>query len=113
PYGAGLAAEVEAVTVAVEAAADYRARGVEFDVAGTRFTCHTPDGPRPPRSPLVGLFNVQNVLCALAAARALGVSAADVQAALPAFGGVPGRFETVDERQEVGGRGEHAHPPGS
>lgn len=113
PHGARLASEVEAVTVGVETEADYRARAVQFDVTGTRFTCETPEGTLELASPLVGLFNVQNVLCALAAARALGVSAADAQAALPAFGGVPGRFETVDEGQDFGVIVDYAHTPDS
>ena len=58
-----------------------------------------------------GLFNVQNVLAAVAAARALGVRAEDIAAALPSFGRVPGRFEPVDEGQDFGVLVDYAHTP--
>ncbi len=65
------------------------------------------------RSPLPGLFNVQNVLGAVAAARALGVPMDTIAAALPGFGRVPGRFEPVDEGQDFGVLVDYAHTPDS
>lgn len=112
-YGARLAAEVDATTFAVDRDADYRARDVEFDVSGTHFACDTPDGPLALASPLVGMFNVQNVLGAIVVARSMGVSAETIQAALPGFDRVPGRFETVDEGQDFGVLVDYAHTPDS
>jgi UDP-N-acetylmuramoyl-L-alanyl-D-glutamate--2,6-diaminopimelate ligase len=124
-YGRRIAAEVECVTFAVCASgglgprrsdrfwrdADYRAREVEFDLMGSRFVCETPDGELELGSPLPGLFNVQNVLGAVAAARSLGVPAEAIAAALPGFGRVPGRFEPVDEGQDFGVLVDYAHTP--
>ncbi|HEV2875493.1 MAG TPA: UDP-N-acetylmuramoyl-L-alanyl-D-glutamate--2,6-diaminopimelate ligase [Thermoleophilaceae bacterium] len=110
-YGRRIAAEVECVTFAVEREADYRARDVEFDLMGSRFLCDTPDGELELRSPLPGLFNVQNVLGAVAAARSLGVPDEAVASALPSFGRVPGRFEPVDEGQDFGVLVDYAHTP--
>ena len=112
-YGQRLAADFEPVTFAIENAADYRARDIEFDLMGSRFTCETPAGPLELESPLPGLFNVENVLAAVAATRSLGVSAATIAEALPAFGRVPGRFEPVDEGQEFGVLVDYAHTPDS
>ena len=112
-YGRRIAAEVEAVTFAIEREADYRARDVRFDLMGSRFTCETPDGPLELESPLPGVFNVQNVLAAVAAARSLGVPADAIAEALPAFGRVPGRFEPVDEGQDFGVLVDYAHTPDS
>jgi UDP-N-acetylmuramoyl-L-alanyl-D-glutamate--2,6-diaminopimelate ligase len=112
-YGRRLAAEIECVTFAIENRADYRARDVEFDLMGSRFTCDTPAGPLELESPLPGLFNVENVLAAVAATRSLGVSAATIAVALPAFGRVPGRFEPVDEGQGFGVLVDYAHTPDS
>ncbi len=72
-YGRRLAAEVDATTFAIDRDADYRALDVDFDLMGSRFRCGTPDGELELTSPLPGLFNVQNVLAAVAAAHALGV----------------------------------------
>jgi UDP-N-acetylmuramoyl-L-alanyl-D-glutamate--2,6-diaminopimelate ligase len=78
---------------------------------GSSFRCETPDGELELRSPLPGLFNVQNVLGAVAAARSLDVPADTVVAALPSFGRVPGRFEPVDEGQDFGVLVDYAHTP--
>jgi UDP-N-acetylmuramoyl-L-alanyl-D-glutamate--2,6-diaminopimelate ligase len=110
-YGRRIAAEVECVTFGVEREADYRARDVEFDLMGSRFVCETPAGDLELSSPLPGLFNVQNVLGAVAAARSLGVPADAIAAALPDFGRVPGRFEPVDEGQDFGVLVDYAHTP--
>ena len=110
-YGRRIAAEVHCVTFGVEREADYRARNVEFDLMGSGFVCETPDGELRLRSPLPGLFNVQNVLGAVAAARSLGVPGETIAAALPEFGRVPGRFEPVDEGQDFGVLVDYAHTP--
>ncbi len=72
-YGRRIAAEVDCVTFAIEREADYRARDIEFDLMGSRFTCETPEGEIRIESPLPGVFNVMNVLGAVAAVRSLGV----------------------------------------
>jgi UDP-N-acetylmuramoyl-L-alanyl-D-glutamate--2,6-diaminopimelate ligase len=110
-YGRRIAAEVECVTFGVEREADYRARDVEFDLMGSRFLCETPDGQLELSSPLPGLFNVQNVLGAVAAARAVGMPGEAIAEALPSFGRVPGRFEPVDEGQDFGVLVDYAHTP--
>ncbi len=113
-YGRRLAAELPgALTFAIEHDADYRATGVSFDVNGARFSCATPDGPLELESRLPGLFNVQNVLAAVAVARMLGVEADTIQTALASFDRVPGRFEPVDEGQDFGVLVDYAHTPDS
>src|SRR3954447_2101551 len=113
-YGRRLAAELDdPVTFAVERDADYRARDVRFDLTGARFTCDTPDGSIAMESPLPGLFNVQNVLGAVASVRALGVPLEAIPEALASFGRVPGRFEPVDEGQDFGVLVDYAHTPDS
>jgi UDP-N-acetylmuramoyl-L-alanyl-D-glutamate--2,6-diaminopimelate ligase len=103
----------DVITFAIEHEADYRAREVRFDVSGASFACETPDGPLELESPLPGLFNVQNVLGAVAVARSLGVDAGTVAEGLRTFGPVPGRFETVDEGQDFGVLVDYAHTPDS
>ena len=64
----------------------------QTDLTGSRFTVHGPDGATELRSPLPGLFNVYNVLGALAAVRALGVSAETSRAAIETAGQRPRTF---------------------
>jgi UDP-N-acetylmuramoyl-L-alanyl-D-glutamate--2,6-diaminopimelate ligase len=110
-HGRRLAAEVDCVTFAIDRHADYRAVDVDFDLMGSRFRCRTPDGEVELEASLPGLFNVENVLAAVAAAHELGVPLETIAAALPGFGRVPGRFEPVDEGQDFGVLVDYAHTP--
>ncbi|HYH58307.1 MAG TPA: UDP-N-acetylmuramoyl-L-alanyl-D-glutamate--2,6-diaminopimelate ligase [Thermoleophilaceae bacterium] len=111
-YGNRLADDVaEPVTYAIDSPADYRAREVGFDPSGSSFTCETPDGTVAIETRLPGLFNVQNALAALAAARALGIDLEAARTALAEADRVPGRFEPVDEGQRFTVLVDYAHTP--
>ena len=111
-YGARIAAGVpDATTYAIDSDADYRARDVRFDPSGSTFTCETPDGAIEVATRLPGLFNVQNALAAIAAARSLGVDLDTARAALAEAERVPGRFEPVDEGQPFTVLVDYAHTP--
>jgi len=116
-HGRRLAEEIDParppVTFAIDREASYRATELESGFAGTRFTALTPDGPVALMTPLPGRFNVSNVLGAVAAVRALGVSLEQIAAALPQAGRVPGRFEPVDEGQPFAVLVDYAHTPDS
>ncbi len=109
PYGARLARDFpQAVTIGIDAVeAAVRATALRAGPASTDFTV---DGTVL-RAPLPGRFNVLNALVALAAARALGVDDATIAAALPAAGGVPGRFEPVDVGQDFAVIVDYSHKP--
>jgi len=114
PYGARLAAELPgASTFAVESDAIYRASDVATDLTGSRFTLRGPDGVAELRSPLPGLFNVYNVLGALAAVRAVGVPIDAAAAAIETAGSGPGRFVPVDVGQDFAVLVDYAHTPDS
>jgi len=110
PYGRRLADEFpDAVTVGIDAPADYRATGVDTGFTGTDCTFATPDGAFDVHVPLPGAFNVANALGAWAAVRALGVEVA----ALPDAARVPGRFEPVVQGQPFAVLVDYAHTPDS
>ena len=114
PYGRRLAGEVDATTFGIDVSdADLRAREVRFDVRGASFTADSPEGPLELTTRLPGLFNVQNALAALGAARALGVPLETARSALAEAGRGPGRFEPVDEGQGFGVLVDYAHTPDS
>jgi len=109
-YGLRLAEELpDATTYGIDADADVRATDVTFDVTGSSFRV----GGLELRTRLPGLFNVQNALAALAAARTLGAEDTAIVAGLAEAGRVPGRFEPVDEGQEFGVLVDYAHTPDS
>ena len=114
PRGRQLAADFpDALTFGVEVEADYRATDVRFDVGGTSFTARTPDGPLDVRTRLMGRFNVENALAALAAARGLGVAPEVVASALPEAEPVPGRLEPVHGDSPFAVLVDYAHTPDS
>ncbi|MHB1999886.1 MAG: UDP-N-acetylmuramoyl-L-alanyl-D-glutamate--2,6-diaminopimelate ligase [Solirubrobacteraceae bacterium] len=114
PYGARLAAELpDVVTFGVECDADYCARDVRIEAAGSSARLSTPDGERELWIPLPGAFNVANALGALAAVHGLGHDLDTLLDALAAGVRVPGRFEPVDEGQRFAVLVDYAHTPDS
>ena len=115
PYGARLAGELpEAITFSLEdPSAAYLATDLETGLSGSRFSLRAPDGVHRVSSPLTGRFNVQNVLGAFAAARALDVPAETCVEAIRSAGQVPGRFQAVDEGQPFAVLVDYAHTPDS
>lgn len=111
PRGAGLAASLadrglDLWTVAIESgpsasAARLAARHLAFTDRGMRWEVVERDArgaeiaSHPLSLPMVGEYNVSNLLGVLAAARALGVSLADAVVACDALTPVPGRMEPV------------------
>jgi UDP-N-acetylmuramoyl-L-alanyl-D-glutamate--2,6-diaminopimelate ligase len=87
-------------TYGIAVPADLRAEDVELRLTGTRFRAATPVGETIVESPLLGRFNVQNLLASLGACLALGMDLDAAAAGLGSLRGVPGRMERVD----AGGR---------
>ncbi len=113
--GARLAAELDAVTYSAngDERADLRALELGFDAFGSRFRLLADGAEREVALPLPGRFNVENALCALACAVALGVETEVAVAALSGAERVPGRFEPVDAAQPFAVLVDYAHTPDS
>ncbi|HEY9747544.1 MAG TPA: UDP-N-acetylmuramoyl-L-alanyl-D-glutamate--2,6-diaminopimelate ligase, partial [Allocoleopsis sp.] len=82
---------------------------------GVSGTLHTPKGDIAFRSPLVGQFNLANLLAAVGTALHLGLDLETTVAALPQFSGVPGRMERVqiNAEQDISVIVDYAHTPDS
>jgi UDP-N-acetylmuramoyl-L-alanyl-D-glutamate--2,6-diaminopimelate ligase len=120
PYGQRLAEELstgdggDCISYsAAGGAADLSARGVTFDLTGSRFLCLSPEGELDVQTPLPGDFNVSNALAALSVAHALGLDLQESARALASAEQVPGRFESIDEGQPFGVIVDYAHTPDS
>ena len=96
-YGARLAAELPAaLTCGLAADALVRPREVHLSLAGIEGTIDTPAGAFNLRSPLLGQFNLQNLLCAAGAGLALGLAPETIAEGLATATLVPGRLERVE-----------------
>jgi UDP-N-acetylmuramoyl-L-alanyl-D-glutamate--2,6-diaminopimelate ligase len=95
--------------------ADLSTSNLTYSPAGVSGTLHTPKGDRPFTSPLVGQFNLANLLAAVGAALQVGVDLDVIVSALPGFGGVPGRMEQVQVKpdQDISVIVDYAHTPDS
>jgi UDP-N-acetylmuramyl-tripeptide synthetase len=110
-HGAELARSTKGrvLSYGLEGAPDLRAEDVELTIKGSRFRVRTPAGVVEVRTPLVGRFNVQNVLAALGAGLALGVSPESALRGIASLSGVPGRLERVEAGQDFAVVVDYAH----
>jgi UDP-N-acetylmuramoyl-L-alanyl-D-glutamate--2,6-diaminopimelate ligase len=96
-------------TFGIERDADLRALDVSLSLGGTRFRALTPVGELVVESPLLGRFNVENLLAALGASLALGLPSAVALRGLQSVTGVPGRLERVSAGQDFTVIVDYAH----
>jgi UDP-N-acetylmuramoyl-L-alanyl-D-glutamate--2,6-diaminopimelate ligase len=113
-YGRRLAADLRAqgtplLTYGFADDADLRPDELDLSAAATELGA----GGIRLRTRLRGRFNVENVLATVAAARLLGLPDEAIARGIASVGGVPGRFETVDEGQPFTVVVDYAHKPGA
>ena len=119
PYGQKLVDRLSPENVwtyhITDTTADLHTTDVSYSATGMVGTLVTPMGAAPLTSPLVGKFNLENVLAASGAALHLGVPLNAVTSALRDFSGVPGRMERVqvNASQDVSVIVDYAHTPDS
>ena len=91
--------------------ADIQLESVEMSASGLRLRLATPGGSVALSSPLVGGFNLSNIVLAVGMAIARGLDSAAISAGLDRLQGVPGRLERVPN--EVGALClvDYAHTP--
>ncbi|HEX6898523.1 MAG TPA: UDP-N-acetylmuramoyl-L-alanyl-D-glutamate--2,6-diaminopimelate ligase [Thermoanaerobaculia bacterium] len=97
-YGRRLARELPDALTFGEGG-DVSVRDVVLSTAGLSGVLATPRGELPFRSPLLGRYNLSNLLAAAAAAETLELSHAAVAEAFAAQRPIPGRMEPVDHGQ--------------
>jgi UDP-N-acetylmuramoyl-L-alanyl-D-glutamate--2,6-diaminopimelate ligase len=95
------------VTFGLRPEAEVRADDLELGPRGSTFTAAGIEI----ETPLLGIFNVENVLGAVAASLLLDVDEDAIAEGVRRVTGVPGRFEAVDEGQEFAVVVDYAHTP--
>ncbi|GAB4236038.1 MAG: UDP-N-acetylmuramoyl-L-alanyl-D-glutamate--2,6-diaminopimelate ligase [Elainellaceae cyanobacterium] len=119
PYGKRLLAQLPAEQVwsysVQDSSADLWTSDLIYESEGVRGILHTPKGELAFQSPLVGQFNIANLLAAVGAALHLGLELETIAQALPGFTGVPGRMEQVQisPEQDITVVVDYAHTPDS
>ena len=113
PRGAALLAKVpagvRAVSFGEHPEAEVRAESVMLNLQHARFRLVWPDGSLIVESPLVGRYNVSNLLAAVATLWALGRDPRVFLGKVSTFKGVAGRMERVDDGQPFHVLVDYAH----
>ncbi len=116
PYGEQLVArltdqypQVRVVTFGENPNAQVRAESLGLNFKNTTFKLVWPQGEAAVDSPLIGRYNVSNLLASIATAWSLGRDPAVVLPRLKAFKGVPGRMERIEEGQPFNVLVDYAH----
>ncbi|MBH8575394.1 UDP-N-acetylmuramoyl-L-alanyl-D-glutamate--2,6-diaminopimelate ligase [Nostocaceae cyanobacterium CENA369] len=88
---------------------------LNYEPNGVSGKLHTPKGDVTFRSPLVGQYNLENLLAAVGTVLHLGLDLQLVVSAIPEFPGVPGRMERVQisPKQDISVIVDYAHTPDS
>ncbi len=100
---------VEATSFAIETDATFRAENVALFADRTEFKLTWPEGQVQVSSPLLGRYNVSNLLAALAITYIKGHSIEAMLGCAASFPGVPGRMERIDENQPFNVLVDYAH----
>jgi UDP-N-acetylmuramoyl-L-alanyl-D-glutamate--2,6-diaminopimelate ligase len=104
--------QVRHVTYGLGPLADIRAEGESTGAQGLSFEVRDGDRRLPVRTPLIGRYNIPNVLAAYAATVCgLGLAPEQAVAAISTFGGIPGRMERIDLGQPFLALVDFAHTP--
>jgi len=90
---------------------DVTAHDVRYTPDGTHLILRTPAGKVPIESPLVGAFNVSNILAAAATGVALGIDLNAMCEGVAAVRAIPGRMERIEEGQSFLAIVDFAHTP--
>jgi len=104
PFGSRLAGELEMTPgrsvwrYGLRHGRELSARGARFGLSGMEAELTTPAGPVALRSPLVGAYNLENLLCAAGLALSAGLARDAVERGLASCPGAPGRLERVEAR---------------
>lgn len=98
-----------------DSTADLWADQLIYQPQGVTGVLHTPQGEINFNLPLVGQYNLANLLAAVGASLQLGVKLSTIEENLPQFSGVPGRVERVflGEKQQISVIVDYAHTPDS
>ncbi|WP_404423195.1 UDP-N-acetylmuramoyl-L-alanyl-D-glutamate--2,6-diaminopimelate ligase [Nibricoccus sp. IMCC34717] len=104
-----VAPETRLVTFGENAEALVRAEEVQLAFKHTTFRLVWPGGSTLVESPLIGRYNVSNLLAAVATAWALGRDPLVFLSRLKVFRGVPGRMERIEEGQPFNVLVDYAH----
>jgi UDP-N-acetylmuramoyl-L-alanyl-D-glutamate--2,6-diaminopimelate ligase len=111
PVGAGIASSYPGQMFTVGEDGDFSISEIEPAGTESSFVLDSPHGSHRLTAPVIGDFNVSNLVMAAACCLAVGISPDDVYVAMTRVRGVPGRFEVVSGDDPITVIVDYAHTP--
>jgi len=94
-------AQPKILTYSTTQTADYRVENIQYSLNGTCFKLITADGEFEVNSPLLGHFNVENLVASLIAAEQAGFKLSDLIAVAAQLKGAPGRMQVIRDGERL------------
>lgn len=94
-------AQPKILTYSTTQAADYQVSDIRYSLSGAHFNLLTADAHYVVDSPLLGHFNIENLVASLIAAEQAGVALADLIALTPQLIGAPGRMQVLRDAERL------------
>ncbi len=99
------------MTYGMNPRAEVNAMDIKYSVEGTAFRLTTPHGDVPVSTPLLGEYNVSNILAAVCAAFHENICLEAIHQGIESLRAVPGRLERVEADQDYSILIDYAHTP--
>lgn len=94
-------AHPKVLTYSTSKAADYQVFGIKYSLEGASFHLKTVKGEFTVNSPLLGHFNIENLVASLIVAEQAGFDLKQLIAAVPKLKGAPGRMQVIRDEDRL------------
>ena len=94
-------AQPKILTYSTTQAADYQVKDIQYSLNGANFQLITAQGEFAVQSPLLGHFNVENLLASLVSAEQAGFDLAALIAVVAQLKGAPGRMQVIRDAERL------------
>ncbi|WP_442768529.1 UDP-N-acetylmuramoyl-L-alanyl-D-glutamate--2,6-diaminopimelate ligase [Acinetobacter bohemicus] len=94
-------AQPKILTYSTTQAADYQVKDIQYSLNGANFKLITAQGEFAVQSPLLGHFNVENLLASLVSAEQAGFDLAALIAVVAQLKGAPGRMQVIRDAERL------------
>ena len=89
------------LTYSISQPADYRVENIEYRISGARFDLVTATTRYQVQSPLLGQFNIENLVASLIVAEQAGFALEDLIPTVPQLKGAPGRMQVIRDGERL------------
>ncbi|POU27399.1 MULTISPECIES: UDP-N-acetylmuramoyl-L-alanyl-D-glutamate--2,6-diaminopimelate ligase [Acinetobacter] len=94
-------AQPKILTYSLSQAADYQVQDIQYRISGAEFKLITAQGTFTVHSPLLGHFNIENLVASLVVAEQAGFDLANLIETVPNLKGAPGRMQVLRDGERL------------